>query len=1527
MWDPQPDTIRFGVLLPLNAIDHYLEASVVRRSLSAIRMAVDDINRQGIIPGANVTLVLRDSQSPDLFTSSGGAAAIAGAGALISAKVTGVIGDISSDLTRYEALMTSSVKIPHCSYASINTILSDEVMYPWFFRTIPTTIVILDAALDLILKLGWRRITLIYDVDIIGWAGREYFAGRAKKLGIYVLGYQPIRLQGQADDPTFQFIKDKIDSSQSRIQLLVSVGPSQTKILREMNKSGYLGPEYGWVTMNDIAETLRKEPDHTGYDGLIMLDNDYNLTGNPAYDKFMEQWMALDIRDYPGAAHDVINSNEAMAYSCIMMIANAYADLVKKTIGDHASINDTFLREIMAGEHTEDVHVSTFYSKKSYNGPSGRVLLDVNGDRQEGPESKVERHIMIKAASPVFCLCELMGLLLVYIWCFMHVGIPSFANCAAQAFMIPIGITLLTGSLTFKNYRIYRIFNSITVTNRIFHTGRLLKFLAVAVILTAIPSLVEVLVYPPIPNTINSNYDQWIRCRSPSVGVWRLLVSAVVPIFLVIFGVFLAFKTRNVMFLWNEAREISLVIYNIFFFGLLIVIFQFFSDDLYIATFYMTVAGTFFTATLALLCLFLPKFWGLLKSYQERDENDTTHSWRGGGPTPERQPRLGSTGYLLADSPVGSGGSCGGNIGGLGGLGRSGGAGGIYASARSSLLSANTLGRMPDDLDFTGFPAATSTVTNSQLSKPNPPFGAKVGMDDAAAATAVGVDLSDPMDISLTSQSIVRPRLTRATTTSLEHVMRTAHSRRRSDALSVASPGNLGGHSGNPIDLWMSTHLPSRKKSSVGPLSTTKDSALTTGSISGLPHPQFVRRDFSDDIHQDGSKRSQKLQDEGAGVARQNPMQLSFQGALDIHSSPASYDLDSGINRCFLLPIRVKKSWVTGVLSHWCMATLILIPEAHAFLALDSADNKLTSYLMTQMAQDYSTPDPTIRVNTCHSGILFIRFETQSRLDAWMALFDEEDLHALRLRTASLLPSTSLTSSFDQIPPQPPSAWTSSSPHSSTLPLNDKGSGMLGSGYAQEIEYGVRQSGYGSRHPVMSMGGLFSSASSLAAAEGGVAGKARSTFGESGSEMVELHVPSAAAAVAGGEADGSVRPWMNMTATASSVHPQQQQRSPWEDYQLGFGSSAEKEDKPRYRDNNNASGNSFNATGTTPMIDPRSSHQYNSSVSEDITIPTISSSAIFSARPDNLPFNSTASNSNRNSTYSIPSTTNLDGDDDEEDLYDPEFGIGGNGRRRFQNRNCSAVSGCSSTFSSTASSTRSSMVVSSSAARPLSKAAGMVPSPAVISTAAAACAAGWKESDALAVATADPSGSFLPGYNTTSPALQYPGSSRNSNRGSRAGTRASPVRKSFGDFRLNNSLSSGLSLLASGRQSLGQIFLANSGNSNSVETVAERSTEVVVPVGSWNDKVLSYSQYLTQTQAAVAAAATAHQSQLQQPSHLPPQMPVVPKSEVLMAPPATAPTTDSVTVTALAAPPLAADYSTTVLHTADASATPGPDQN
>jgi hypothetical protein len=49
------------------------------------------------------------------------------------------------------------------------------------------------------------------------------------------------------------------------------------------------------VTTNDVSESIRNEPDYDEYDGLIMIDNHYDLKGHPAYDKFMAQWMALDI--------------------------------------------------------------------------------------------------------------------------------------------------------------------------------------------------------------------------------------------------------------------------------------------------------------------------------------------------------------------------------------------------------------------------------------------------------------------------------------------------------------------------------------------------------------------------------------------------------------------------------------------------------------------------------------------------------------------------------------------------------------------------------------------------------------------------------------------------------------------------------------------------------------------------------------------------------------------------------------------------------------------------------------------------------------------------------------------------------------------------------------------------------------------------------------------------------------------------------------------------------------------------------
>jgi hypothetical protein len=76
-------------------------------------------------------------------------------------------------------------------------------------------------------------LTLLPDLTI----GREYFASRATKMGIFILAYQPLTTAGVPFDPTYKFVKDRIDSSQSRIQLLFATGKAQYDLLQQMRQA------------------------------------------------------------------------------------------------------------------------------------------------------------------------------------------------------------------------------------------------------------------------------------------------------------------------------------------------------------------------------------------------------------------------------------------------------------------------------------------------------------------------------------------------------------------------------------------------------------------------------------------------------------------------------------------------------------------------------------------------------------------------------------------------------------------------------------------------------------------------------------------------------------------------------------------------------------------------------------------------------------------------------------------------------------------------------------------------------------------------------------------------------------------------------------------------------------------------------------------------------------------------------------------------------------------------------------------
>lgn len=79
-----------------------------------------EINAKNLIPGAYITLVLKDSFNGADPENSGAGQAIFSTVSLLQTEggVSGVIGDVSSALTVQSALLTSRLSIPQCSFSA-----------------------------------------------------------------------------------------------------------------------------------------------------------------------------------------------------------------------------------------------------------------------------------------------------------------------------------------------------------------------------------------------------------------------------------------------------------------------------------------------------------------------------------------------------------------------------------------------------------------------------------------------------------------------------------------------------------------------------------------------------------------------------------------------------------------------------------------------------------------------------------------------------------------------------------------------------------------------------------------------------------------------------------------------------------------------------------------------------------------------------------------------------------------------------------------------------------------------------------------------------------------------------------------------------------------------------------------------------------------------------------------------------------------------------------------------------------------
>ncbi|KAF9135679.1 hypothetical protein BGW39_001078 [Mortierella sp. 14UC] len=551
-WYGEDNTIKIGVLLPFspNAQFSYM-TPLSRISLSVLRMAIRDMNGRKAIPGMNLSLVVRDSQQHIPGTNvSGGAAAISaitrilGVGRSTKIYVGGVIGDIASDLTTAEAIMTSSVGVPQCSFASYNmdtTLLSNFV---YLFRSVPGVTKYIEALALVIEHYKWTKVSIIHTSDISGNLGEKAFSSLCATIGIEVAGY-PIQLPHGRDilDVARGVIRS-LKNSDTRIHVLAAPRSVQIPLLNAI--------------------------------------------------RFVTEWLALNPEEYPMSGSSMLTWHETFAYTCIQVLAEAYKGLVENAMAlTNATARDRLLSEIRRGTRSQDLTMK-YLGSRSYNTPIENFTISKGGEA-------------VKAAVSMSTFQK-------------GVSVPH-GRAINDRLLIFNDIIFKDGSTTppsdaprwdVKNYLIYRIFNSVRVINHAVSNRYLLRVVAVPVFITIIPCLIRCFYKYLKPTPIRTNDNEyWVTCASPDASsLWDIIVVAM-PIIINIFGIYLAFKTRNVTRLWNEARSIAITIYLVSFFVIIIMIVQSFPLALYKVTYHVTFASVILASFIEYIILFYPKLRNL----------------------------------------------------------------------------------------------------------------------------------------------------------------------------------------------------------------------------------------------------------------------------------------------------------------------------------------------------------------------------------------------------------------------------------------------------------------------------------------------------------------------------------------------------------------------------------------------------------------------------------------------------------------------------------------------------------------------------------------------------------------------------------------------------------------------------------------------------------------------------------------------------------------------------------------------------
>ncbi|KAI8816218.1 7 transmembrane sweet-taste receptor of 3 GCPR-domain-containing protein [Fimicolochytrium jonesii] len=227
---------------------------------------------------------------------------------------------------------------------------------------------------------------------------------------------------------------------------------------------------------------------------------------------------------------------------------------------------------------------------------------------------------IIKAISPVLCMCCLLGTLLLYtsnMWLF---GKPSNATCVVQPFWLSIGYSFLITPLLAKLYRLFVIFAGTERTTAV-KTNQLTGF-ALIPSLNILICIIWSAIDAPKPGITNLTSARLWECHSDdsTVGTAALWSLIGFNALCTVAGAFLAYLTRNVYSRFDESKAVGLTVYTTTVVGGMLLAVLYLVPDVAEVQLWLRFLAVWLPTTLATFILFAGRLWSVLTTHATRQQ-------------------------------------------------------------------------------------------------------------------------------------------------------------------------------------------------------------------------------------------------------------------------------------------------------------------------------------------------------------------------------------------------------------------------------------------------------------------------------------------------------------------------------------------------------------------------------------------------------------------------------------------------------------------------------------------------------------------------------------------------------------------------------------------------------------------------------------------------------------------------------------------------------------------------------------------